>query len=219
MPDVHWGQGATVGSVIATKGAVIPAAHGEGLTPLMARLKPMVDVVPPIAQAAERAPRHAGTLGTGNHFIEAAKREMKRWFIDLPDQDLADLPEGSDLFADDLEAVGWAQAFAHLNRELMMAASLVALTESVAKPFHCDCQAINCHHNDVTRERRFNADVLLTRKGAVAAFAGMLGIIPGSMGSQSYSVRGKGKREAFGSCSHGAGRPCRRHRRGGMPQS
>ena len=294
MPDVHWGKGATVGSVIATKGAVIPAAvgvdigcgmaaqrttlvasdlpddlaglrraiearvphgrthhggpgdsgawadvppaHREGLAPLMARLKPIVDQYPQIAQAAERAPLHAGTLGTGNHFIEvcldeeqrvwlmlhsgsrgignrigsvfieAAKREMKRWFIDLPDQDLAYLPEGSDLFADYLEAVGWAQAFAHLNRELMMAASLAALAESVAKPFLCDCQAINCHHNYVTRERHFNADVLLTRKGAVAAFEGMLGIIPGSMGSQSYIVRGKGNREAFCSCSHGAGR-------------
>lgn len=175
----------------------MPAAHGEGLAPLMARLKPILDNHPQVAEAAERAPLHAGTLGTGNHFIEvcldevqrvwlmlhsgsrgignrigsvfieAAKREMKQWFIDLPDQDLAYLPEGSDLFADYLEAaVDWAQAFARLNRELMMAASLAALAESVAKPFHCDCQAINCHHNYVTRERHFNADVLLTRKGA-----------------------------------------------------
>ena len=294
MPDVHWGMGATVGSVIATKGAIIPAAvgvdigcgmaaqrttltasdlpdnlhalrtaiesripHGrtdnggrndrgawgaaqEGsyarLAPLMPGLKAITDKHPKIAQAAERAPMHAGTLGTGNHFveicldeeqrvwvmlhsgsrgignriggyfIEAAKKDMERWFIALPDKDLAYIPQGSALFTDYFDAVNWAQSFARVNRDIMMDAALSALVEAVPKAFSCDCEAVNCHHNYVAWERHFGENVMLTRKGAVDAHAGVLGIIPGSMGAKSFIVRGKGNRDAFCSCSHGAGR-------------
>lgn len=294
MPDVHWGMGATVGSVIATKGAIIPAAvgvdigcgmaaqrtslvasdlpdglaglrsaiearipHGrtnnggpgdrgawgeapEGhytrLAPLMPGLKEIVERHPTIAQAAERAPVHAGTLGTGNHFvevcldeeqrvwvmlhsgsrgignrigsyfIEAAKKDMERWFINLPDKDLAYIPQGSELFHDYFNAVSWAQGFAKANRDIMMDAALAALAEIVPKPFACDCEAVNCHHNYVTQERHFGENVMLTRKGAVDAHEGVLGIIPGSMGARSFIVRGKGNRDSFCSCSHGAGR-------------
>jgi tRNA-splicing ligase RtcB len=191
---------------------------------------------PSIRQAAERAPLHAGTLGTGNHFVEicldeeqrvwvmlhsgsrgignrigthfiqAAKNEMKRWFINLPDADLAYLPTGSELFNDYIKAVHWAQNFAALNRTLMMSATLAALKSAIAKPFTCDCNAVNCHHNYVTWERHFGDNVLVTRKGAVAAHQDKMGIIPGSMGAKSFIVRGKGNRESFCSCSHGAGR-------------
>lgn len=184
----------------------------------------------------ERAARHLGTLGTGNHFveicldeeqrvwvmlhsgsrgignrigtyfIERAKREMEKWFIQLPDADLAYLPEGSGLFDDYIKAVEWAQDYARLNRELMMSAALAAIEATVPKPFTCDCQAVNCHHNYVSRENHFGANVLVTRKGAVRAREGDLGIIPGSMGAKSFIVRGKGNPDSFHSCSHGAGR-------------
>lgn len=292
MPDVHWGMGATVGSVIATKGAIIPAAvgvdigcgmmaqrttltasdlpdnllglrseiekrvpHGRtnnggpgdrgawgepnectALTDKLRELDVIVDKHGKIADAAKRAPLHAGTLGTGNHFIEVcldeeqrvwvmlhsgsrgignrigsyfiekAKEEMRRWFINLPDQDLAYLPQGSDLFKDYCEAVEWAQGYALLNRELMMTAALKALAVTVPKPFGCDCEAVNCHHNYVSWERHYGENVMITRKGAVSAKEGQLGIIPGSMGAKSFIVRGKGNRESFMSCSHGAGR-------------
>lgn len=294
MPDVHWGIGATVGSVIATKGAIIPAAVGVDIgcgmaaqrttltasdlpdnlhslrsaieariphgrtnnggtgdigawgevpetvrmfvNPLMPALKRITDKHPKILQAAERAPFHAGTLGTGNHFveicldeeqrvwimlhsgsrgignrigsyfIEAAKKDMERWFIALPDKDLAYIPQGSDLFQDYFEAVGWAQSYARFNRDIMMIATLSALSESIPKPFKYDCDAVNCHHNYVSWERHFGENVMLTRKGAVDAHEGVLGIIPGSMGAKSFIVRGKGNRESFCSCSHGAGR-------------
>lgn len=294
MPDVHWGMGATVGSVIATKGAVIPAAvgvdigcgmmaqrtsltasdlpdnllglrtaieeripHGRTdnggvndrgawgevsadtmawLTPSLAKLDAIAAKHPGIARAAGRAAFHAGTLGTGNHFVEVcldqddrvwvmlhsgsrgignrigsyfierAKDEMRRWFVNLPDMDLAYLPEGSDLFDDYCEAVGWAQDYAMTNRRLMMRAALDALAVAVPKPFDCDCEAVNCHHNYVSRENHFGANVLVTRKGAVRAREGDLGIIPGSMGARSFIVRGKGNRDSFCSCSHGAGR-------------
>lgn len=294
MPDVHWGMGATVGSVIATKGAIIPAAvgvdigcgmmahrtslvasdlpdnlhglrsaieaaiphgrtnnggpgdrgawgeipeaHHAALTPMMADLAVITDRHPKIAQAAERAPSHAGTLGTGNHFIEvcldeeqrvwimlhsgsrgignrigsyfieAAKKDMERWFIHLPDKDLAYIPQGSDLFHDYFEALAWAQNFARVNRELMMQAAIKALRSAVPKPFECDCEAVNCHHNYVSWERHFGDNVMVTRKGAVDAHEGVMGIIPGSMGAKSFIVCGKGNRDAFCSCSHGAGR-------------
>lgn len=294
MPDVHWGMGATVGSVIATKGAIIPAAvgvdigcgmaaqrttltasdlpdnlhalrsaieaaipHGrtnnggpgdrgawhdlphaqyEPLEPLKKQLVGIVQRHPKLEQAAGRFQHHAGTLGTGNHFvevcldeeqrvwimlhsgsrgignriggyfIEAAKKDMERWFINLPDADLAYIPQGSMLFTDYLEAVEWAQGFARINRDLMMAAALRALSKSVPKAFTCDCNAVNCHHNYVSWERHFGENVMVTRKGAVNAHEGVLGIIPGSMGAKSFIVRGKGNREAFCSCSHGAGR-------------
>ncbi len=294
MPDVHWGMGATVGSVIATKGAIIPAAvgvdigcgmaaqrttltaadlpdnlhglrsaieariphgrtnnggpgdrgawgeapegHYNALRNGMDALKVITGKHPKLAQAAERSPLHAGTLGTGNHFvevcldeeqrvwvmlhsgsrgignrigsyfIEAAKRDMERWFISLPDKDLAYIPQGSDLFHDYLEAVNWAQGYARTNRDLMMTAALFALAEAVPKAFICDREAVNCHHNYVSWERHFGEDVMVTRKGAVDAHEGVLGIIPGSMGAKSFIVRGKGNRDAFCSCSHGAGR-------------
>lgn len=291
MPDVHWGCGATVGSVIATKGAIIPAAVGVDIgcgmaaqrttltaadlpdnlhalrTAIEARIPhgrtnngapgdrgawgetvPAVPMGiytalaeitarhPKLADAARRAPYHVGTLGTGNHFveicldeeqrvwvmlhsgsrgignrigtyfIEKAKKDMERWFINLPDKDLAYIPQGSDLFKDYLGAVEWAQNFARLNRDVMMVAALAALAEAVPKPFTCDQAAVNCHHNYVSWERHFGEHVMLTRKGAVDAHEGVLGIIPGSMGAKSFIVRGKGNRDSFSSCSHGAGR-------------
>lgn len=293
MPDVHWGMGATVGSVIATKGAIIPAAVGVDIgcgmiaqrTTLTAEdlpdnllglrnaieariphgrtndggpgdrggwgdelpsiaeldihmggLEAIVAKHPGIEKAARRARHHAGTLGTGNHFVEVcldlegrvwimlhsgsrgignrigthfielAKKDMRRWFINLPDQDLAYFPEGSELYGDYRRAVHWAQGFARINREIMMDAALAALREAVPKPFSCDCEAVNCHHNYVSEERHFGENVLVTRKGAVRAGEGDLGIIPGSMGAKSFIVRGKGNRDSFCSCSHGAGR-------------
>lgn len=296
MPDVHFGMGATVGSVIATKGAVIPAAvgvdigcgmaaqrtslcasdlpdslsalrseienripHGRTdnggandrgawgvaapdaeanceLLDLLSQLGKIVEKHPKLERAASRAIRHAGTLGTGNHFVEVcldedqrvwvmlhsgsrgignaigsyfierAKEDMKRWFIDLPDMDLAYIPQGSDLFRDYCEAVEWAQNFARVNRGIMMGASIAALRHAVPKPFTLDEKAVNCHHNYVSWERHFGDNVIVTRKGAVRAQEGDLGIIPGSMGARSFIVRGKGNRESFCSCSHGAGR-------------
>lgn len=299
MPDVHWGMGATVGSVIATKGAIIPAAvgvdigcgmaaqrttlvasdlpdnlhalrtaiearipHGrtnngapgdrgawgdvpEGhygrLQPHLESLKSIIGKHQKLERAATRAAHHAGTLGTGNHFveicldeeqrvwimlhsgsrgignaigsyfIEAAKKDMERWFIHLPDQDLAYIPDGSPLFKDYFDAVNWAQGFAKTNREIMMDAAIAALYESVPKAFTCDCEAVNCHHNYVSWERHFGDNVMVTRKGAVNAHEGVMGIIPGSMGAKSFIVRGKGNREAFCSCSHGAGRAMSRN--------
>lgn len=294
MPDVHWGMGATVGSVIATKGAIIPAAVGVDIgcgmmaqrTSLTASdlpdnlhalrsaieariphgrtnnggegdrgawgnvsedrykrlgshidaLKLITDKHPKLERASRRAPMHAGTLGTGNHFVEIcldeeqrvwimlhsgsrgignaigsyfinlAKEDMRRWFINLPDQDLAYIPQGSTLFNDYLDSVEWAQKFALLNREIMMGAAVAALGEIVPLDFQCDCLAVNCHHNYVSWERHFGDNVMVTRKGAVNAHEGVMGIIPGSMGAKSFIVRGKGNREAFCSCSHGAGR-------------
>lgn len=299
MPDVHWGMGATVGSVIATKGAIIPAAvgvdigcgmmaqrttltasdlpdhllglrnaietripHGrtsngepgdrgawgtvsatthQQLQPLMAQLHTICEKHPKLTQAAARAATHAGTLGTGNHFVEVcldedqrvwvmlhsgsrgignkigtyfiekAKEDMRRWFINLPDQDLAYIPQGSELFKDYLEAVEWAQGFARINRELMMTAALAAVAAAVPKAFTCDCAAVNCHHNYVSWERHYGDNVIVTRKGAVSAQVGQLGIIPGSMGAKSFIVSGKGNRESFCSCSHGAGRAMSRN--------
>ena len=179
--------------------------------------------------------RHMGTLGTGNHFIEvcldeseqvwvmlhsgsrgcgnrigmyfiqAAKKEMERWFINLPDKDLAYLVEGSELFGDYVEAVEWAQDYAYENRKEMMSATLEALRKSLPE-FAITGMAVNCHHNYVAKEHHFGANVWLTRKGAVRAREGDLGIIPGSMGVRSYIVRGKGNPMSFHSCSHGAGR-------------
>ena len=297
MPDVHWGMGATVGSVIPTKGAIIPAAvgvdigcgmaaqrttltaadlpdnlhglrteierripHGrtsnggpgdrgawgelpaayaELAMPHLESLKTITDKHPKIAQAAERAPTHAGTLGTGNHFVEVcldeddrvwvmlhsgsrgignrigsyfierAKGEMKRWFVDLPDQDLAYLPQGSDLFDDYFEAVGWAQGWARTNRDLMMGAALEGLGAALGRPIATDLAAVNCHHNYVSWERHFGDNVMVTRKGAVKITPDTLGIIPGSMGAKSFIVRGKAGEalsQAMNSCSHGAGR-------------
>lgn len=292
MPDVHVGIGATVGSVIPTKGAVIPAAVGvdigcgmmaartslaasdlpdnlEGIRSAIEQAVPHGRSVgrgkrdqgswgdPPAAiveawatlaarfdRITEKYPRfkntnqlvHLGTLGTGNHFIELcldeaqrvwvmlhsgsrgignaigsffielAKQDMRKWHINLPDENLAYFPEGTDHFDDYVEAVGWAQDFAALNRRMMMTNVIRALRSQIAKPFDAELEAVNCHHNYVQRENHFGENVLVTRKGAVRAAKGVLGIIPGSMGAKSFIVRGLGNAESFDSCSHGAGR-------------
>jgi tRNA-splicing ligase RtcB len=292
MPDVHVGIGATVGSVIPTKGAVIPAAVGvdigcgmmaartslhandlpDNLDAIRDAIEKAVphgrssgrggrdkgawgDPVPAIVDAwatlavrferlCDKHPRlkntnnltHLGTLGTGNHFIELcldtedrvwimlhsgsrgvgnaigtffialAKEDMRKWFINLPDEDLAYFPEGTDHFDDYVEAVDWAQDFAALNRRTMMGNVIAALRSQIAKPFDAELEAINCHHNYVTRENHFGENVLVTRKGAVRAAKGVMGIIPGSMGAKSFIVRGLGNKDSFDSCSHGAGR-------------
>ncbi len=292
MPDVHWGAGSTIGSVIPTKGAIIPAAVGvdigcgmaavqttltsqdlpddlggirsaiEGAVPhgrtdhggpadrgawgdvperqgtiwrdnLADRYNAMTEKHPK-ARSKNNA-RHLGTLGTGNHFIELcldesdhvwimlhsgsrgcgnrivsyfierAKKEMERWFIQLPDAKLSYLVEGSELFDDYVEAVDWAQDYARLNRDVMMVSIIDALDKRLPK-WSVTETAVNCHHNYVTRENHFGANVWVTRKGAVRAREGDLGIIPGSMGARSFIVRGKGNPESFHSCSHGAGR-------------
>ena len=292
MPDVHWGIGATVGSVIPTAGAVIPAAVGvdigcgmmavqtdlvaTSLPESLAQVRSAIERAvphgrsvgrrrrdtgswgqppPPIAEAwAELAPvfariadkhplvaksnhvTHLGTLGTGNHFIEVcldesdrvwfmlhsgsrgvgnligryfielARQDMRAQHIDLPDRNLAYLPEGTEHFDDYVEAVEWAQTYARRNRELMMEAVIRAVAGcNGIPPFAARLQAVNCHHNYVAREHHYGKDVLVTRKGAVRAGRGDLGIIPGSMGARSYIVRGRGNPESFHSCSHGAG--------------
>jgi tRNA-splicing ligase RtcB len=205
--------------------------------PLRARLLSIVEKHEKLRRASNRAPNHLGTLGTGNHFIEIcldeadnvwvmlhsgsrgignaigsyfierAKEHMRRWFINLPDADLAYLPEGTNDFDDYVEAVGWAQDFAMANRQIMLRATIQAvyraLGREAAEP---EIEAVNCHHNYVTRENHFGHNVLVTRKGAVRAREGDLGVIPGSMGARSFIVRGKGNPESFHSCSHGAGR-------------
>jgi tRNA-splicing ligase RtcB (3'-phosphate/5'-hydroxy nucleic acid ligase) len=154
---------------------------------------------------------HSGSRGVGNrfgqYFIELAKQDMRRQGITLVDQDLAYLEEGSPAFADYVQAVEWAQDYARLNRQLMMELVVAAAQATPGIPsFSAWVEAVNCHHNYVARERHFGADCLVTRKGAVRAGLGDLGIIPGSMGARSYIVRGKGSAESFCSCSHGAGR-------------
>ncbi|MBL9013169.1 MAG: RtcB family protein [Myxococcales bacterium] len=292
MPDVHFGIGATVGSVIQTEGAIIPAAVGVDIgcgmmavqTDLDAKLLP--DSLKDLRLAIEKAVPHGrtagggkgdrgawskvpaapgkawaalereykeivdkhkrvgagndvnqlGTLGGGNHFIEVcldeadqvwfmlhsgsrgvgnrigtyfielAKRDMMRTHMKaLPDKDLAYLMEGTDHFADYVQAVDWAQRYAMTNRKLMMDAVIKAAHVELP-PFSLGELAVNCHHNYVAKEHHFGHDVFVTRKGAVRARRGDLGIIPGSMGARSYIVRGKGEEQSFHSCSHGAGR-------------
>jgi tRNA-splicing ligase RtcB len=154
---------------------------------------------------------HSGSRGVGNrigtYFIDLAKRDMRRRQINLPDKNLAYLEEGADHFADYMEGVGWAQRYAMKNRELMMQAVVEALSNLAELPaFELKGMVVNCHHNYVSQEHHYGKDVYLTRKGAVRAKEGDLGIIPGSMGARSYIVRGKGNPESFHSCSHGAGR-------------
>ena len=185
--------------------------------------------------------KHLGTLGTGNHFIEVcldevdqvwfmlhsgsrgvgnaigncfielAQADMRQHIADLPDRDLAYFEEGSKHFNDYIEAVGWAQDFARRNRVLMMQAVITTARTVIGKPFNAEVEAVNCHHNYVQRETHFGAEVWITRKGAVSAQKGQLGIIPGSMGAKSFIVRGLGNEEAFCSCSHGAGRTMSRN--------
>jgi tRNA-splicing ligase RtcB len=154
---------------------------------------------------------HSGSRGVGNrigsHFIELAKKDMSQHIRNLPDANLAYFSEGSRHFDDYVEAVGWAQSFARHNRELMMDAVLDSVRRLKGiPPFQRAKEAVNCHHNYVSREHHYGKDVLVTRKGAVRAGKDELGIIPGSMGARSYIVRGKGNPESFCSCSHGAGR-------------
>jgi tRNA-splicing ligase RtcB len=154
---------------------------------------------------------HSGSRGVGNrigtYFIEMAKSDMRHHLANLPDVDLAYLEEGTEHFDEYVEAVGWAQDYAATNRALMMQASVEALRRTgKLPPFDATLEAVNCHHNYVAREHHYGEDVLVTRKGAVRARRGELGIIPGSMGTRSYIVRGLGNPESFESCSHGAGR-------------
>jgi tRNA-splicing ligase RtcB (3'-phosphate/5'-hydroxy nucleic acid ligase) len=293
MPDVHYGIGATVGSVIPTKGAIIPAAVGVDIgcgmmaveTSLSAgqlpdnlkRLRTVIEKAVPHGRTnqggrgdrgawnhipesnkqawsrlkpgydaiIEKHPKldrgndinHLATLGTGNHFIEMclderdrvwlmlhsgsrgvgnrigqyfitmAREDMRTHLANLPDSDLAYFKEGTKHFADYVHAVSWAQDYARTNRDLMMENILRAVRDSnELPPFDASVQAINCHHNYVERERHYGEDVFVTRKGAVRAGRGDMGIIPGSMGTRSYIVRGLGNPESFTSCSHGAGR-------------
>jgi tRNA-splicing ligase RtcB len=154
---------------------------------------------------------HSGSRGVGNRigsfFIELAREDMRRWFINLHDQDLAYLPEGTEHFEDYVEAVSWAQAYAAMNRSVMMSRILTALQDCPFLPdFRVSEEVVDCHHNYVARENHFGRNVFVTRKGAVRAREGDMGIIPGSMGTGSFIVRGKGNPESFMSCSHGAGR-------------
>lgn len=292
MPDVHLGIGATVGSVIPTLKAIIPAAVGvdigcgmmackttlraedlpDNLGPLRAAIEKTVPhgrspkgwtrdegawehppslvdeawagLVDEFNALCEQHPRlrntnnrkHLGTLGTGNHFIEVcldeagavwfmlhsgsrgvgnaigthfielAKKDAEQHQRNLPDRDLAYFEEGARYFGDYVRAVGWAQKFAAKNREVMMAHLIAAVQKVIPKPFESHLEAVNCHHNYVQQERHFGENVFITRKGAVSAKKGQLGIIPGSMGARSYIVRGLGNPESFESCSHGAGR-------------
>ena len=152
---------------------------------------------------------HTGSRGIGNaigqYFIALAKKDMGKHIHNLPDKDLAYFTEGSEHFVDYITAVNWAQEYARLNRNEIMGLILRAIAPFLPK-FHADRHAINCHHNYVSREHHFGADVLVTRKGAISAREGELGIIPGSMGAKSFIVRGKGDADSFCSCAHGAGR-------------
>jgi tRNA-splicing ligase RtcB len=159
---------------------------------------------------------HSGSRGVGNrmgnYFIDLARKDMKQFFINLPDVDLAYFSERTEHFDDYFEAVEWAQDYALWNRHLMMEQIIEAIRSSgEAPPFSAQLEVINCHHNYVARESHFDENVLITRKGAVRAREGDMGIIPGSMGARSYIVRGKGNPESFSSCSHGAGRAMSRN--------
>ena len=289
MPDVHAGIGATVGSVIPTKGAIVPAAVGvdlgcgmnavqlslkaSDLPESLSRIRGAIEAAVPVgfdmhddegagsrksaaksrrkalADIVEREPalrakqkdfdktwvRQLGTLGGGNHFIELcldesqnvwvmlhsgsrgignaigrhfierARREMEKTDIHLPDRDLAWLAEGTPAFALYMDALEWAQDYAAENRRQMMQAILGAIAPNLP-PFTIVGEALSCHHNYVARERHFGQDLYVTRKGAIHAGKGELGVIPGSMGARSFIVRGKGNPESLCSCAHGAGR-------------
>jgi tRNA-splicing ligase RtcB (3'-phosphate/5'-hydroxy nucleic acid ligase) len=290
MPDVHWGNGTAVGSVIATDKAIIPAAVGVdlgcGMNAIRLSLKAhqlpdsllevrhqierdvpvgnrqhtreaqIIDnmnrlpsmgsdhlqdlladkVVGSMPKLFNKAASQLGTLGSGNHFIELcidenqdvwvmlhsgsrgignligthfiskAKRDMEKFFITLPDQGLAYFPEETENFNDYVAAVKWAQDYALENRRVMMEVVLAALKRRIPVEFTVTSEAINCHHNYVEKENHFGRNLWVTRKGAIRAREGDLGIIPGSMGQRSYIVRGKGNPQSYCSCSHGAGR-------------
>lgn len=283
MPDVHAGIGSTVGTVIATEKAVIPAAVGVDIgcgmnalrlslkaSDLPDNLKPLRDeierriplgaggahdhstdigeitsdlmrtVIDPLykgdtSKFHAKAASQIGSLGSGNHFIEIcidenqdvwimlhsgsrgignmigthyiakAKRQMEQFFITLPDDNLAYFPEDTEDFDDYMHAVGWAQNYALENRRRMMIQVIEAM-RGMMPAFTITQEAINCHHNYVEKEHHFGRNMWITRKGAIRAREGDLGIIPGSMGQRSYIVRGKGDVSSYCSCSHGAGR-------------
>jgi tRNA-splicing ligase RtcB len=297
MPDVHLGKGSTIGSVIPTRGAIIPAAVGvdigcgmiatrttlnasdlpDNLYPLRSAIEQAIphgrtispgkrddgswenppelvnalwaELLPGFTRIIAKYPhlsetnnhKHLGTLGTGNHFIEVcldeadhvwfmlhsgsrgvgnaigstfialAQADMRQHLANLPDRDLAYIEEGSVHFDDYLEAVGWAQNYARRNRTAMMTSLIAVARRVITKPFTVDVEAVNCHHNYVQKETHFGSEIFVTRKGAVSARKGELGIIPGSMGARSYIVRGLGNVESFCSCSHGAGRTMSRN--------
>ena len=152
---------------------------------------------------------HSGSRGIGNamadYFIQLARKDMERWMIHLPDRDLAYFPEGTEHFDDYVEAVNWAQDYARRNRQCMLELVLAALRRHLP-PFTVTSEIVNCHHNYVALEHHYRANVWVTRKGAIRAREGDLGIVPGSMGARSYIVRGKGNAESFCSSAHGAGR-------------
>jgi tRNA-splicing ligase RtcB len=281
MPDAHLGKGATVGSVIPTEGAIIPAAvgvdigcgmmavrtqfsaddlAGRDLSVLHGQISRAVPLsaggrnqkirdtaavrieelrgLPGAAQADTAVahwPAQLGSLGSGNHFIEVSLDEADRvWlflhsgsrgvgnklaqrhirraqemcrqrFIDLADPDLAYLVEGDPEFDAYIEALHWAQRFAFLNREEMMD----RVADQTGRFLGADVQrleTVNCHHNYTERERHFGREVWLSRKGAISAREGQAGLIPGSMGTASYVVAGRGNRLALMSAPHGAGR-------------
>src|SRR5437870_8546207 len=156
----------------------------------------------------------------GSYFIELARKDMQKFLSNLPDKDLAYFSEGTEHFDDYVEAVEWAQDFARSNRDLMMDQVVNAVRNSgEVRPLVAQLNDINCHHNYVARERHYNQHILVTRKGAVRAREGDMGIIPGSMGARSYIVRGKGNPESFMSCSHGAGRAMSRAERSAASRS
>ena len=298
MPDVHVGIGATVGSVVPTRDAIIPAAvgvdigcgmiaartslHANDLPDSLAGVRSAIEQAVPHGRTTARGSRdkgawndppkaaelawsglvrdferlcelhprftktnnlhHLGTLGTGNHFvelcldesdqvwvmlhsgsrgvgnaigthfIELAQADMRAHIANLPHRDLAYFQEGSKHFDDYVFAVDWAQRFAMENRAIMMGNTLATLAEAIKKPFTLTEEAVNCHHNYVQRETHFGERLFVTRKGAVSAQQGQLGIIPGSMGAKSFIVRGLGNEDALCSCSHGAGRVMSRTR-------
>ncbi len=152
---------------------------------------------------------HSGSRGIGNaigrYFIELATKDMMRQQVNLPHRDLAYLQEGSAYYDDYLEAVEWGQDYARRNRDAMLDLVITAMTRHLPK-FTITKEAVNSHHNYISHETHFGEEVIITRKGAVSAQFGQLGIIPGSMGAKSYIVRGLGNSESFCSCSHGAGR-------------
>lgn len=157
---------------------------------------------------------HSGSRGIGNaigsYFIELAKKDMGTHLHHLPDKDLAYFTEGAKHFKDYYQAVSWAQNYAYANRQEMMKIILDVLRTHLP-PFQLIDEAINCHHNYVTQEIHYGEKLYITRKGAIRAKAGDLGIIPGSMGTCSYIVKGKGDETSFHSCAHGAGRVMSRH--------
>jgi tRNA-splicing ligase RtcB len=152
---------------------------------------------------------HSGSRGVGNkiaqHHIEVAQRTARQKGISLPNRDLAHLVEGTEEFAAYLRDLGWAQHFALLNREDMMDRLVACVQDWVGQQVQ-PSETVNCHHNYTARERHFGKDVWLSRKGAIDAGRGVPGLIPGSMGTRSYVVVGKGNAEALSSAPHGAGR-------------